>query len=342
VAIASNLDSKRWGPRLHGLLRLAHNVTKKPEKGVAFRQPGVPFRPVTAFTLGAVARICKISPARLRYWNRTSLLGPSAAVADARPFYGFDDLVTVKRVRSLLDRGVPLRRIRRSMESLRASVPEIERPLSALHVWVEGSERMVVRYGGRLLQPDGQTVLDFGAGGSQEHRVAPLPAPRARVPEVLRRQEAREWFERGCKLDTHRSTYADAIEAYERALEADPEFADAHCNLGSVYFNRDRRREAKACFNRALEIDPGHPESHLNLATLLEDEERNPAALLHYKAALESDPLSPDIHVSLALLYEKLSLRQRAREHWRRYLQLDASGTWADLARRRLSDAPEG
>ncbi len=303
-----------------------------------FCQPGVPFRPVTAFTLGAAARICKISPARLRYWNRTSFFGPSAVVADARPIYGFRDLVTVKRVRSLLDGGVPLRRIRRSMESLRASVPEIERPLSALHVWAKGSERMVVRYGGRLLQPDGQTVLDFGVEASDEQRVAPLPGPRDRGPDVLRFQEAREWFERGCKLDTDRSTYADAIEAYERALEADPEFADAHCNLGSVYFNRDRRREATDCFERALEIDPGHPEAHLNLATLLEEEDRNQAALQHYKAALVTDPLSPDTHVSLALLYEKLSLRRRAREHWRRYLQLDASGTWADLARRRLCD----
>ncbi len=293
---------------------------------------------MTAFTLGAAARICKISPARLRYWNRTSLLGPSAVVTDAQPFYAFHDLVTVKRVRSLLDRGVPLRRIRRSMESLRTSVPEIERPLSALHVWVEGSERMVVRYGGRLLQPDGQTVLDFAAEGSQEHRVAPLPGPRHRVPDVLRRQEAREWFERGCKLDSHRSTYVDAIEAYERALEADPEFADAHCNLGSVYFNRDGRREAKACFERALEIDPGHPEAHLNLATLLEDEDRNPAALLHYKAALATDPLSPDIHVSLALLYEKLHLRRKARMHWLRYVRLEPKGAWSDVARGRLED----
>jgi tetratricopeptide (TPR) repeat protein len=290
---------------------------------------------VTAYTLGAAARICKVSPARLRYWRRTVLSEPGEAPDDSRPSYEFRDLLMAKKVRSLLERGVPLRRIRSSMESLRECVPELELPLSALDVWVEGSDRVVVNVDGRLLEPDGQTVLDFAASGD-ERPVASIESPRAETSRLLGQQRARDWFECGCKLDTDRATQADAIEAYCNALEADPEFADAHCNLGSVYFNQDRRSQAKECFERALAIDPGHVEAHLNLATLLGDEERNQAALHHYKAALQVDPLSPDTHVSLALLYEKLGLRQKAREHWRRYLQLDPGGTWADLARRRL------
>jgi tetratricopeptide (TPR) repeat protein len=159
-----------------------------------------------------------------------------------------------------------------------------------------------------------------------------------RITGVAVRQRALEWFERGCKLDSEPATYGDAIEAYESALEADPEFADAHCNLGSVYFNQGRRATAKACFERALEIDSQHLEAHLNLATLLEDEGRHESALPHYKAAVAVDPLQPDTHVSLALLFEKLGLPRRGREHWRRYLQIDPIGTWADLAKRRLSE----
>ena len=61
-------------------------------------------------------------------------------------------------------------------------------------------------------------------------------------------------------------------------------------------------------------------------------------ALRFYRAALESNPLVPDTHVSLALLYEKLELRRTALAHWKRLLQLDPSGHWADVARRRLAD----
>ncbi|MEE9609563.1 MAG: tetratricopeptide repeat protein, partial [Myxococcota bacterium] len=233
-------------------------------------------------------------------------------------------------------RGVPLRRIRRSVESLRRRFPDLDRPLDALRVWMDGSDRMVVRHQGVLLEPNGQTVIDFSptppAGGSG---VAPL-APRERTESAAGR--ALEWFERGCHNDSDPATYATAVEAYRRAIEAAPDFADAHCNLGSVYFNLERRAAARACFERAIALEARHLEANLNLATLLEEDGRNEAALSHYKVALETEPLYPDTHVSLALLYEKLSLRRKARSHWRRYLQLDPTGGWAHLARRRLEE----
>ena len=61
-------------------------------------------------------------------------------------------------------------------------------------------------------------------------------------------------------------------------------------------------------------------------------------ALRHYKVALDADPMYADAHVSLALVYEKIGLRRKARSYWRRYLQLEPSGTWAEIARQRLQD----
>jgi tetratricopeptide (TPR) repeat protein len=310
-------------------------IDPRTKRGVDFLGASVSSRLVADYTLGAAARICKVSPARLRYWKRTALLEPSE-LEDARTAFGFGDLVSVKAVRGLLERGVPLRRIRRNLQVLRERFPGMERPLGELRIWAEGSERVVVRQDGVLLEPNGQTVLDFST--TPDGGIAPLGPRAPTASQALAHQMALEWFERGCKLDSHCSTYADAIEAYQRALEADPAFADAHCNLGSVYFNQDRRAAAKDCFERALEVEPGHLEANLNLATLLEEEGRNEAALSHYKAALKADPLTPDIHVSLGLLYEKLGLRRRALAHWRRYLQLDPAGAWADMARRRLRE----
>jgi tetratricopeptide (TPR) repeat protein len=245
----------------------------------------------------------------------------------------------VRRLVSLLEQGVPLHRIRRSVESLRRHLPDVERPLGALRVWYEGSGRMVVRHGGVLVEPDGQLVLEFGAAAGAEAGVARLGPARGESQALYRarvRREAEEWFERGCKLDTDRVTYAEAIEAYERALQVDPSFADASCNLGTVFYNQDRKGKARECFERALEFEPHHLEAHLNMAVLLEEEGRNDRALSHYKRALAADPLCADTHVSLALVYEKLSLRGRSREHWRRYLQLDPQGSWADVARGHL------
>ena len=292
------------------------------------------------YTLGDVARICGVPRERLRYWQRTRLFDAPEAECES---FGFGDLVSVRRVVSLLEQGVPLRRIRRSVEALRLHLPDVDQPLGALRVWHEGSGRVVVRHDGVLLEPDGQLVLALGAESDAPAVVAPLAGAWG-GPDAERdartRQEAEDWFEQGCRFDSERATFGEAIEAYEKALAVDPDFADAHCNLGTVFYNQERKARARACFERTLELDPGHLEAHLNLAVMLEEEGHQESALVHYKRALEADPLCAETHVSLALLYEKLGLRRTAREHWRRYLQLDPAGPWCEVAQRHLVVEP--
>ncbi len=59
-------------------------------------------------------------------------------------------------------------------------------------------------------------------------------------------------------------------------------------------------------------------------------------ALRHYQAALQADPLHADLHVNIALVYERLQLERKGRDHWRRYLQLEPTGAWAEVARQRI------
>lgn len=282
-----------------------------------------------AFSRAHVARICKVSPRRLRSWECSALVARSGR-SGSRPAFAFRDLVSVRSLRGLVEAGVSLRRIRGCVESVRRRMPELDHPAGSLRLWMEGSRRVVLRHGGMLLEPDGQAVLDFAPSRGA---LAPLPP---RVPPERERERALEWFERGCALDSDPASYAEAAEAYACALALDPDLADAHCNLGAVRFNQDRRDAARACFERALEIDREHPEAHLNLATLLEEDGAHEAALRHYQAALAADPGYADAHVSLALLYERLAEPRRARAHWRRYLRLEPGGAWAELARRRL------
>lgn len=285
---------------------------------------------MTAYTLGDVARICGVSPRRLRYWERTELVGASPR-SGSKTAFDFRDLVIVRSLVGLLQGGVSLRRIRKGLDAVRTHLPEVD-PLGSLRAWGT-PPRVVVRCEGRLMEPDGQLLLDFS--GASAARVASLP-PAGAFSERL----ASQWFERGCELDGERASYAEAARAYERAIEVDPGYADAHCNLGSVRYNQNRRDEARRCFERAIELFTGHVEANLNLGALCEEDGRNERALRFYRAALESNPLVADTHVSLALLYEKLELRRTALAHWKRLLQLDPSGHWADVARRRLSDRP--
>lgn len=254
---------------------------------------------------------------------------------DSRPAFGFQDLVGLRAALQLLARGVPLRRIRRTLDGVRRSLPDVDQPLSRLRLLVDGSERVVVDHDGRLLESDGQMVFDFQPRAASD--VASLRGPAPGEEET-----ALAWFERGCALDSDPRTLADALVAYRRSLVLDPEFADAHCNLGTVLYNQGRRAEARVCFERCLALSPRHLEAHFNLANVLEEDDRNESALRHYKDCLRIDPVFVDARLNLALLYEKLGLSRTALPHWRWYLRLEPQGSWAEVARKHLDAAPPG
>ena len=138
------------------------------------------------------------------------------------------------------------------------------------------------------------------------------------------------------ELDAETTRRAEAIEAYERAIELDPDYADAYCNLGAVRYNQGQRAEAKRAFEACLSREADHVEANFNLANVLEEEGDDRGALAHYRRALAADPLYPDLHINLALLYEKLGREKPAHDHWRRYLQLDPEGPWSEVARGKL------
>jgi tetratricopeptide (TPR) repeat protein len=196
-----------------------------------------------------------------------------------------------------------------------------------------------VHHAGVWIEPDGQTVLDFRLAPANAEDVAPIERPED-APE-RRCEIALEWFERGCQLDAEPATFDQAIEAYKRAVEADPEFADAHCNLGTVYYHQGLRDAAQACFEHAMALDASHVEARFNLANLLEEKNQDQSALAQYKAVIGVDPSFADAHLNLALLYEKLGLPRSARGCWRRYLGLEPAGAWAEVARQRLEGGRE-
>lgn len=76
-----------------------------------------------AFTADQACRLTNCTPHQLRYWDRVGLVEPSVQSTGGRPgvrrLYSFRDLVALRVVRSLLDNGMSLQRVRRAWEYLR-------------------------------------------------------------------------------------------------------------------------------------------------------------------------------------------------------------------------------
>ena len=109
--------------------------------------------------------------------------------------YAFRDLVVLRAIVSLVDKGIPLQRIRRNLELLRDRLPDLDDPAAALQVWDDASRRLVIRHDGRLEEAAGQLLLEFDAEESAEDEaeVASLAAFEAAGREPIDpREEAVE------------------------------------------------------------------------------------------------------------------------------------------------------
>lgn len=56
-----------------------------------------------------------------------------------------------------------------------------------------------------------------------------------------------------------------AIDTYRRAIELQPNFPDAYCNLANALKEKGQVVEAEECYNTALRLCPTHADSLNNL-----------------------------------------------------------------------------
>lgn len=83
--------------------------------------PGLADGP-TGYRGPAVCKIVGITYRQLDYWTTTGLVTPSVRDAEgsgSQRLYSFDDIVQLKLIKSLLDTGVSLQRIRAAIEFVR-------------------------------------------------------------------------------------------------------------------------------------------------------------------------------------------------------------------------------
>lgn len=83
----------------------------------------------------------------------------------------------------------------------------------------------------------------------------------------------------------------DAIDLYKKAIELDGGYsADSYNNLGLAYIGMQRQQEAKQVFRDAAKANPFFADARLNLGTLLFQRKEYAAAAREFQEALAIDP----------------------------------------------------
>ncbi len=278
-----------------------------------------------------VARLLGLSASRLRSLDRASIVSPTGS-RNGRRAYTFQDLIALRATHGLLASRVRIRDVAEAIGALKKTLPRVTRPLQELRITSDG-RRVVVRASEGAFEPaTGQLVLDFDVTTLRDDVVRLL-----RPSSATAGQTAYDYYTRASALDEDPATYDEAEVLYSHAIRFDPHLAIAYTNLGNVRFRRGDESGALGLYRTALDIDPLQPEAHYNIGYVSLEHGDARTAVTHFEQALKADARFADAHFNLAMALERLSEISRAREHWRRYLTLEPTGTWAEIARQHLS-----
>ncbi len=141
--------------------------------------------------------------------------------------------------------------------------------------------------------------------------VAPLLAD----PVLSPRLRAEAEFLHGSALNAL-ARPEQAVRAFERALQADPDHAPAYANLGNAVADLDQPERAEALLRRALALDPSLAEAHVSLGHVLGERGATDEAIAACDRAIALQPGLAAAHWNRGIA---CLLAGRLAEGWARY-----------------------
>jgi tetratricopeptide (TPR) repeat protein len=115
----------------------------------------------------------------------------------------------------------------------------------------------------------------------------------------------------------------EALAPLGRAIELDPDNAEAHSNLAFALIALGRTEEALSHYRRALEILPTYADAHSNYGRALQQRGEIEAALQHLRAAVRYDPRNATAQANLANALFRIDRPDEALQHFRESVRLD-------------------
>jgi tetratricopeptide (TPR) repeat protein len=285
------------------------------------------------YTQTEVARLLGMTRGRLRSLDKAGIVAPSGRRRGRRA-YTFSDLIALRAARDLLRGKVRLRDVSRAIKRLRETLPRVARPLSELRIASDGTQVVVKTNEGSFEPTTGQMVLDFDVRQLHDDVVRMLRPTAGRD----RARTAYELYLQASQLDENPETMEKAEALYRSAIKHDPWLAIVYTNLGNIRFRRGDEGQAENLYRCALEIEPTQPEAQYNLGYMMLHRGDLEPAIFYFTGAIDSDPRFADAYFNLAMASEQLGDTGSARTAWKRYLELEPSGTWAEIARQHLGD----
>lgn len=122
--------------------------------------------------------------------------------------------------------------------------------------------------------------------------------------------------------------YQEAAEAFNKAVESEPEKVEAKINLGTTLAQLKKYEEAITRFRTALEIAPDNETAHFNLGMLYGYLGKHKEAIKHLQFVINKNPKDSQAYLALANALQSDQQFREAIAHYKTALSLDPGLTW--------------
>ncbi|MBT4932951.1 MAG: tetratricopeptide repeat protein [Rhodospirillaceae bacterium] len=110
----------------------------------------------------------------------------------------------------------------------------------------------------------------------------------------------------------HQGRVEEAIEAFQKALQLDPKYADGHFNLGVLFRGQGKLDDAIQSYQRAIAIKPGHFDACYNLGNALKEKGMSSEAITAFQKAVSIKPNFAEAHNNLGNALRELKRLEEA------------------------------
>ena len=257
-------------------------------------------------TIKDLSRILGVPGARIRRWIRAGLIEP---VASTHPLVCFDfhQVAAAKHLAELVSSGTSLTKIGRGMEqAAELFCAAGEHSCLEFLARIEADGRFLIRVRDQLMDHLGQSYFDFEDTGCATVPGGPGLESGAEKTDSL--------FDTALSLE-EAGRLAEAVGAYELAIEYAPRDAVLHFNLGNVLCELEQKVASAASYERAVQNDPHFAEAWNNLGNVCADLGRTDEALRALRQAVQLVPSYADAHYNLAEVLESASQTVASAQH---------------------------
>ena len=131
-------------------------------------------------------------------------------------------------------------------------------------------------------------------------------------------------------LAAPRRLFDQAVEAYQKAIDLRPFYADAHVGLGDARAAKGDIDAAIAAYQKALTYNTVNPRVYMSLGKIYYSEKGlYYESVQAYKRAIDLDSQSVEARMGLGEVYEDKGLYKEAVEEYRKVIELDGKHTGA-------------